>query len=466
MGINDLCSVIESEAPGVVTSCHLSTLNGFYLAVDISIFLYKYIRTAGGDMWMNVFISFLCKFIKHNIVTVCIFDGPNPPIEKKLEQVSRREQVAKSIDKLEMMIDCRRILQEDYLDDDTEIPDELIERVKNLLRSPVKPDTTNYNSVYSIIDNLSDKIEKLKNQTVAITQDHRDTAFRIIQLMGLHAIQADGEAEALCCHLAREGIVHGVLTEDTDCLVYGAPFTFTFKNFTLSDEQVVVYHLSSILDAMEMDHATFVDMCIMLKCDYNRYTYRMGTGVGVGNAPGSSTDQPPPQKETTKIRGRMPDEDGNPITPKKTPDIAIGTKKVVELIKRFRTFAEASKYLTNPEVLKYERCKEIFTTFPPLPFTTMFKRNLQPDVEALEKLIRDRDVYVNFALVRSMTLPTPVKFCDEDSLSSLSSSDDDVQDGEDGEEREDGVPQTLPEPKPSLLAQIKKFLDEENKDVY
>lgn len=417
MGITDLCSVINGEAPGVVSSCHLSVLNGFYVAVDISIFLYKYIRTAGGDYWVNVFINFLCKFIKHNIVTVCIFDGPNPPIEKKLEQTTRREQVAKSLERMNNLIDCKRILDEDYRDD-MEISDELVLRIKELLKSTVKPDTTNYHSLQSIKDNVYDKIEKLKNQTLAITQDHKDIAFKIVELMGLHAIVADGEAEALCSYLAREGIVHGVLSEDTDCLVYGAPFMFTQKKFTLNDEQVVVYHLASILSAMNMTHETFVDMCIMLKCDYNRYTY--------GEASSSQDTNPDDMKDTTKLRGRMPDEDGVPIKPKKTDDIPIGTKKKVELIKRFGSYEKCLPYLTNPEVLRYERCKEIFTSFPPLPFKTMFKRNLQPDIEALEKLINAMDVYVNFAVVRNLTAPTPVQFNDESdddsSLSSLSDS--------------------------------------------
>lgn len=424
MGIDDLCSVIEDEAPGVVTSCHLSVLNGFYVAVDISIFLYKYIRTAGGNGWVNVFISFLCSFIKHNIVTVCIFDGPNPPIEKKLEQNSRRDNVAKMMEKLALLVECKKVLVEDHVEGDTIDPD-LVQRIKELMKSPVKPDTTNYYSVSSVSDNLTHKINTLKNQTMAITQDHKDIAFKIVELMGLHAIQADGEAEALCSHLAREGIVHGVLTEDTDCLVYGAPFTFAYKKFTLGDEQVVVYHLDSILDAMNMTHDTFVDMCIMLKCDYNRHIFREDTSPS--SSPSSSSTSS--KRETTKIRGRMPDEDGNPITPKKTKDIAIGTTKVVALIKRFGSYKECERFITNPEDYRYERCKEIFTTFPPLPFKEMFKRNIQPDIGALETYVSSMGVYVNFAKVRALTAPTPVKFEDanedeEDSLSSFTDSED------------------------------------------
>lgn len=420
MGINGLCKVIEEEAPDVVTTCHLSALNGFYISVDISIFLYKFIRTAGGSGWVNVFISFLCKFIKHNIVTVCIFDGPNPPIEKKLEQLSRRESVAKAVDKLQNLIECRSLVQENYVDDD-DVSEDLIARIKSLLFSPVKPDTTNYHSVRSIVDNVSHKIEKLKNQTMSITQEHKDIAFKIVELMGLHAIQADGEAEALCCHLAREGIVHGVLSDDTDCMVYGAPFTFTYKNFTLSDEQVVVYHLDSILNAMGMDHASFIDMCIMLRCDYNRHIFTEGSSSGSG--------------EMTKIRGHMPDKNGNPVIRKPTKknpdvtDVAVGPKKIIELIKRFKNYDNVEKYITNPEVIRYERCKEIFTTFPPLPFKEMFKRNLQPNIPELESYVTSLDVYANFAIIKSLTAPTPVRVesdSDDDTLSSFTDSEEDA----------------------------------------
>jgi hypothetical protein len=75
MGIKDLYKVIYehgSEGVGVV---NLEDIKGLRIAVDISVFLYKFIRTAGddGDKWLNAFIHFLCTFKKHKINCVCIF---------------------------------------------------------------------------------------------------------------------------------------------------------------------------------------------------------------------------------------------------------------------------------------------------------------------------------------------------------------------------------------------------------
>ena len=90
MGINHLYQVIKLLCPDQLGSVDISELVGYKIAVDISIFLYKYVRSAGETVWMNIFILLLCTLKKYGIKAICIFDGPNPPIEKKKEQEKRR----------------------------------------------------------------------------------------------------------------------------------------------------------------------------------------------------------------------------------------------------------------------------------------------------------------------------------------------------------------------------------------
>lgn len=436
MGIKDLYKVIESEAPGVIQDYHFSQLSGFHIAVDISIFLYKYIRTAGGNDWVNIFVNFLCKFIKHNIVVVCIFDGPNPPIEKKLEQDSRRIQVAKQVKRMEDAITIRNRLQDEYLDaydysdsgyiDTDEIDPELVAKAKELLSPKTSRtiDPTNYYNVSSIIDSLNDIIVKLENQTIPITQSHKDIAFRLVQLMGLHAIQADGEAEAVCSYLAVKGMVHGVLTEDTDCLAYGSPFMFAFKNFKLNDERVIVVHLDSILDSFGFTFRQFLDMCILLKCDYNKHIYYSSGTYGASTG-GTSYSQPTTSTgtttnegkvETTKIKGRFFDKNGN--LGKKY--INLGPKKIFDLISTYESYKSIVEMgvLEDPSVVRYERCLEIFLTRPVhenIKDSDLLKKNLEPDIEGIEKLSSELDIFINTNQIKMLTVSTPIIFeSDED----------------------------------------------------
>ena len=50
----------------------------------------------------------------------------------------------------------------------------------------------------------------------------------MLDLMGIPYLKSRGEAEAFCALLNSVGMVHGVLTDDTDALLYGA--STVFKN--------------------------------------------------------------------------------------------------------------------------------------------------------------------------------------------------------------------------------------------
>lgn len=390
MGIKDLYKVIEDEAGDCFEEVTLHKLSGLRIAIDISIFLYRYIRTAGNDGWMNLFIGFLCKFLKHNIITVCIFDGPNPPSEKKLEQLYRRETVKASLEKRDKIILLRDKLAKFEEEDD--LPEEIVEECRSLLkvRNSKKPDLTNYYSPTDIITSLQKKIDTLDNQTLPITSEHRDLAFQIVNMMGLHAIQADGEAEGVCSYLAKIGEVHGVLSEDTDCLAYGAPFLFVYRKNKATDEKLFAIHLQTILDRMGYTYDQFLDLCILLKCDYNKHTYTNG------------------KQSSSVFKGYIPDEDGN--IPKNAKPKDLAKTRVVELMRRFGSFERIREYLVNPEDIKYERCREIFLTKPVLPLDKMYETNLAPDFEALDDFIIRNQVYVNMQHLRELLKPTPILF--------------------------------------------------------
>ena len=54
----------------------------------------------------------------------------------------------------------------------------------------------------------------------------------MLELLGIPYLNSIGEAEAYCALLNNRGLVEGVLTDDTDALLYGA--TTVYRNVSTS----------------------------------------------------------------------------------------------------------------------------------------------------------------------------------------------------------------------------------------
>ena len=352
MGIQDLFKVIKERcSDDCIKDSHFSQLRGWSIAIDISIFLNKYVKSAGDRLWMNTFFLFLCTLKKHAIRAIAIFDGPNPPIEKLQEQEERREQAKKQLARLAEAKRLKKVLMNDYIPTDIPLPDNLQEEAQKVLGYYAKTSVeliddileesielvsrkknqrpVDWNEATDVYDLLKEQIERLENQTAPITNDIREKAWDIVKMMGIPTFQADGEAEALCAYLCIHGYVDAVLSEDTDVLAYGTPWMLAFKaEYKLSDEKVKAVYLPDVLEALDYTMEEFRDLCILLSCDYNK-----------------------------RVKGYARNKHGN--LPKKAG--AIGWKGALSMIDEHRTLEACEEYIDNIEDLKYERCRELFT---------------------------------------------------------------------------------------------------------
>ena len=359
MGITGFYPLVKRECPEQLIEYHLSELSGFRVAVDISIFLYKYVRSAGKVQWMNILLLLLCSLKKYGIKSVCVFDGPDAPEEKKNEKAHRKETSEKQKARLKECIRIRNILQDKYIFSDKELPEYLIKECK-LLICPRKgvPDMTNYANSADIAESLNRTIDRLKKQTLPIEEDHADLAKKLICLMGLSVYQAKGEAETLCAYLAMKGQVDAVLTEDTDVLAYECPLMLAFKDHKLGESKVYGIHRKSLCEALGLTSGELTDLCIMMRCDYNRHNKEGKKESVLGFPPGAKN----PQK--------------------------IGPSKAFEMVKAYGRLEQIEKYLINPEPLKYRRCREIFSAQEIPKNTPCVPLNEPLDVKGLEKMIK------------------------------------------------------------------------------
>ncbi|XP_074506844.1 putative flap endonuclease 1 homolog [Sebastes fasciatus] len=104
------------------------------------------------------------------------------------------------------------------------------------------------------------------NRTGTASSQTKDCLL-LLKLLGVPVIQAPGDAEALCAKLAREGTVDAVASEDMDTLPFGANILIRQLN-AKKDSEVVEYSLTKLLEKLQISHEEFVDLCILLGCDY------------------------------------------------------------------------------------------------------------------------------------------------------------------------------------------------------
>ena len=217
MGIRNLNHYLRQNCPNSIKCINIAELSGKKIAVDISIYLYKY--EAENALLENMY-SMLSIFIYYNIIPIFIFDGKAPP-EKKALLKKRRE--------------CRELAQEEYDKLKTElelVEDEIIE--KQLVQ----------------IDNT--KIEKVK---------------ALIRAYGATYFDAPGEADEVCALLVIKQKVWACLSEDMDLFVYGC--SRVLRYFSLISHTVVLYHSKGIYKELKMTHTEFNEICVLSGTDYN-----------------------------------------------------------------------------------------------------------------------------------------------------------------------------------------------------
>ncbi|XP_067331878.1 probable flap endonuclease 1 homolog isoform X2 [Channa argus] len=91
--------------------------------------------------------------------------------------------------------------------------------------------------------------------------------YQLLELLGVPFIKAPGDAEALCAHLVKEEKVYAVASEDMDTLPFGGKILIRQLNAKKNSE-VIEYSLPKLLTKLGLSQQEFVDLCILLGCDY------------------------------------------------------------------------------------------------------------------------------------------------------------------------------------------------------
>jgi flap endonuclease-1 len=229
MGVQHLNSLICSQCETAVKKQNLSENRGKRVAVDASIFMYRY--KENDVLLENVYN--LINILKKNDITPCfIFDG-KPPEEKSAVLKARRkerENAATEYNKLMDMVENKEIADMDKAQ-------------------------------------VAAKLETLKHKMTKITMEDIYRVRQLLDGLGVIWIEAKGEADLLCAKLCIKRYVDACLSDDMDMFVYGCPVVW--RHLSILQETIYRYDLNEICKCLELTKQQLREVCVASGTDYS-----------------------------------------------------------------------------------------------------------------------------------------------------------------------------------------------------
>jgi len=229
MGIKHLNRFLRDEAQNSIKFISLKELSGKKVAVDISIYMYKY--ASEGTLLENMYLM-LSTLRHYEIVPVFIFDGKPPP-EKKDLLLKRKENKQEAEQEYKKL---KKQLENNSMDD--------IEKQE-------------------IISNM----DMLKKKFIYISKKDIENVKQLIRAYGATYYDAPGEADELCALLVIKNKVWACLSEDMDMFVYGC--TRVIRYLSLLNKTAVLYDTKEILNSLGVTQKELREICVISGTDYN-----------------------------------------------------------------------------------------------------------------------------------------------------------------------------------------------------
>jgi flap endonuclease-1 len=230
MGIKNLNRFLRDNAKNSIKFESISNLSGKKIAIDISIYMYKY---ASEDNLIENMYLMLSIFRHYNVIPIFIFDG-KPPAEKKELLQKRRE--GKKEAELEYNNLKNKLQINENMDD--------IEKQE-----------------------ITNNMDMLKRKFVNVSKNDIENVKNLIRAYGATYYDAPGEADELCAMLTIKGKVWACLSEDMDMFVYGCPRVIRY--LSLLKHTIVLYEMKGILSELGVTQKELREICVLSGTDYN-----------------------------------------------------------------------------------------------------------------------------------------------------------------------------------------------------
>ena len=233
MGIRGLTGWIKWAADPSIKEPNWAQWKGKKIGVDILGFLYK----AKAQHYSPILYlgRLIAAFKKYDIIPVPIFDG-KPPDEKR-EALKMRSELRIRSDTLK------------------------VELKKDL-------DSSTLSETQRLI--AESELRVLEQNTSYLTSDERALAKQLFYACGITALNAAGEADNVLAYFSRREELAAIISNDLDLLPRGVQTLLVPDNYALPGDKSgwVEYNLTAILEHAQLSYPQFVEMCVLMGCDY------------------------------------------------------------------------------------------------------------------------------------------------------------------------------------------------------
>lgn len=241
MGIKGLAKLLSDEAPDCIREVEFKSLHGRKIAIDASMAIYQFliaVRSGGpnqqammltnadGETTSHIQGMFnrTIRFLSEGLKPAFVFDGKAPNM-KSGELEKRRQKRRKAEAELKKAAD----------------------------------------------EDNKEEIDKHSKRLARAGRKENEDCKRLLRLMGVPVILAPMEAEAEAAALCKAGKVYATGTEDMDALTFATPVLIrklTFANQSSKGAQIQTMNYKKAIEGLGLTHDQFVDLCILLGCDY------------------------------------------------------------------------------------------------------------------------------------------------------------------------------------------------------
>lgn len=228
MGIQYLNKYIKKMTTHhAISKLMLNDLSNKIIAIDTSIYLYKFI--SNNTLLESIYVMIIL-FKQHRITPIFVFDGI-PPIEKQSIIIKRQT------DKLNAQIKC----------------EELEQKLNGSITSGEQTE-------------LLDAISALKKKFIKLRKKDVERVRNLMDAFGVCNVEAEGEADELCAKLVITKKAYACLSEDMDLFLYGCPRVLRY--LSLANSTCVIYYLDKIIEDLNISFKEFKEICVLSGSEY------------------------------------------------------------------------------------------------------------------------------------------------------------------------------------------------------
>ncbi|KAF9519632.1 hypothetical protein BS47DRAFT_1370647 [Hydnum rufescens UP504] len=371
MGIKGLTALLSEHAPKCITEHDIKTLFGRKVAVDASMSIYQFliaVRQKDGEVLTNDagettshlmgFFYRTIRMVEQGIKPMYVFDGKPPDLKAGVlkQRFARREEAKEGEGEAKEI-------------------------------------------------GTTEEVDKLNRRQVRVTKEHNAECQRLLKLMGIPVIIAPSEAEAQCAELCRGGKVYAAGSEDMDTLTFNSPILLRHLTFSEAKKMPISeIRLDKALEGLDMNMSQFIELCILLGCDYLEPLKGIGPKSAlklikehgslrevVAHLRAKSAEKAKQHAKAVAKAAEVEDEESDDGEEEPRSDEERGDKKKKGKGKKTKSAKKGAGGVQVPQEWLWEEAKKLFEKPDVTPADEIELSWEAPDVDGLvEFLVRDK----------------------------------------------------------------------------